>query len=110
MPESAEVKLTTDFLNKKLENQIINNWIFTSGQYEDEYPNGYNELYESLPLMVQEVGCKGKTIYFILSNDSKVFYIINSLRMTGKWQLFEDKYCRWYISLDNGEKIWFRNP
>ena len=30
--------------------------------------------------------------------------------MTGRWQDYEDKYCRWYIELSNGECIWFRNP
>jgi formamidopyrimidine-DNA glycosylase len=30
--------------------------------------------------------------------------------MTGRWQNEPDKYCRWYIELDDGERIWFRNP
>ena len=30
--------------------------------------------------------------------------------MTGRWQDYEDKYCRWYIELADGSNLWFRNP
>ena len=30
--------------------------------------------------------------------------------MTGRWQEYEDKYCRWYIELQDDEILWFRNP
>ena len=32
------------------------------------------------------------------------------MRMTGRWQDYEDRYCRWYIELDTDEILWFRNP
>ena len=47
MPESAEVKLTTEYLKSKLENKIITNWVFTSGQYEEKDPNGFLNLKNS---------------------------------------------------------------
>ena len=110
MPESAEVKLTTDYLNSKLENKVINDWVFLSGQYKDKNPEGFDDFENNLPLIVENVQCKGKFIYFTLFNEDGYFYIMHSLRMTGRWQDYEDKYCRWYIELSDGEYLWFRNP
>lgn len=111
MPESAEVKLTTDYLLSKLENKVINDWVFLSGQYEDKNPKGFDEFERNLPLIVENVQCKGKFIYFTLYNENGYFYIMHSLRMTGRWQDYEDKHCRWYIEIaDNDEVLWFRNP
>ena len=110
MPEGPEVKLTTEYLQKELSNKIISKWEFVSGQYENKYPEGYEEFEKSLPLIVEEVQCKGKLIYISCYNEHRHFYILHSLRMTGKWQNKFDEYCRWYIELDTEKKIWFRNP
>ena len=48
MPESAEVKLITEYLKLNLENKIISNWNFINGKYE-----------QNLPLIVENVECKG---------------------------------------------------
>lgn len=110
MPESAEVKLTTEFLNDMLEGRIVVDWKMTSGQYISKDPKGYEEFMSNLPLMVEQVYCKGKQIYFILFNEYRRWFVIHSLRMTGRWQFDRDQYCRWYIEIDNGRKLWFRNP
>lgn len=110
MPESAEVKLTTEYLKEVLENKIVTDWVFLSGKYKKKSPIGFNEFEENLPLIIESVECKGKFIYFTLFNENGYFYIFHSLRMTGSWQDYEDKYCRWYIEVDNKTKIWFRNP
>lgn len=110
MPESAEVKLTTEYLKYSLENNVISEWTFLSGQYKDKHPIGFEEFQQNLPLMVESVNCKGKFIYIILYNENGYFYILHSIRMTGRWQEYEDEYCRWKIDLDNGKNIWFGNP
>lgn len=110
MPESAEVKLTTDYLKSKLDNKIITAWTFTSGQYEDTTPSGFEEFEKNLPVIVEDVQCKGKFIYITMFNEHGYFYILHSLRMTGRWQDYEDEYCRWNIELDDNETLWFRNP
>lgn len=110
MPESAEVKITTEFLKKKLENKVISGWVFTSGQYMNEYPTGFDDFEKNLPLIVENVQCKGKFIYFTVFNEHGYFYILHSLRMTGRWQEHEDRHCRWFINLeDNDDTIWFRD-
>ena len=110
MPESAEVKLVTEYLRSKLSNRIIKDWIFTSGQYEDVLPDNFDDFFDKTPFLVENVECKGKLIYFTLFNEDGYFYILHSLRMTGRWQEYKDSTCRWYILLDKKEKIWFKNP
>ena len=111
IPEAAEVRLTIDFLNKSLMNNKITNWIFSDGRYADEYPDGYKEFDKALPLVVTEVNCKGKFIYFLLSdNNGKKYYILHSLMMTGRWQNDYDEYCKWFVEIENGKTLWFRDP
>ena len=106
MPESPEVKLTTEYLKSKLENSVIVDWVFT----RKKNPNGFDKFTYALPLIVENVECKGKFIYFTLFNETGYFYVLHSLRMTGEWQDNEDKYCNSYIELMDGENIWFRDP
>lgn len=110
MPESAEVKITTEQLDKSLDNKVIVDWVFPSGQYFNREPDGFEEFYDSLPLLVQEVGCKGKTIYIICHNEFKRFYILHSMRMTGSWKNKPVEYCSWYVEIEKGKKLYFRNP
>jgi formamidopyrimidine-DNA glycosylase len=111
MPESGEVRLTVDFLNNVFQGKIITNWIFTGGKYTDNYPEGYLEFDAALPLCVDEVNCKGKFIYFRLSDAfGKKYFILHSLMMTGRWQIDYDDYCKWYVDLQDGKTVWFRDP
>lgn len=110
IPESSEVKLTTEFLNDYLENTFITNWNFIGGKYAEESPEGFEEFFSELPMMVEGVFCKGKFIYFVLFNDTGYFYIMHSLRMTGRWQKMSDYYCTCYVDIDDKPPLWFRNP
>jgi len=109
MPESAEIRLTTDYLNCKLKNKMIIDWKMLNGQYNDHNPKGYDNFYNNLPLLIESVKCKGKFIYFTLINEHTKIYILHHMRLTGKWQDKKDPFCRWYIELENNEKIWFKN-
>jgi DNA-formamidopyrimidine glycosylase len=114
MPEAAEVKLTAEYLNSKMSGKFLTNIHMCSGQYQFKNCQGLEEFEAHLPVIVNEVGCKGKLIYITCFNETKVFYILHSLRMTGRWQETKDKYCRWWVDLEdsNGNKqtIYFRNP
>jgi len=109
MPEAAEVKLTTEFLNRAMSNRIITQWSFISGQYINDEPEGFDEFYDALPLLVEEVRCKGKFIYMSCFNETKRFYMLHSMRLTGSWRNNEDGYSRWVVGLDNGRKLWFHD-
>jgi DNA-formamidopyrimidine glycosylase len=109
MPESAEVKLTTDFLDKVMTNKIITKLEFISGQYLNSDPEGFDQFYEALPLMVEEISCKGKFIYMKCFNEFNRFYILHSMRLTGSWRNQQSSYSRWYVELENGKKVWFHD-
>lgn len=122
MPEVPEVKLTVDFLNRSCQGKYLIKWNFTDGKYTEDYPEGYINFYANLPLYVSSVKNKGKFIYFNLESENKQnlnFYVLHSLRMTGRWQIEYDEYCKWYIEIvddplnysENDIKtIWFRDP
>lgn len=109
MQESAEVRLTTDYLKSKLENRIIVDWSFLRDRYEKKNPIGFDEFTDNLPLIVENVQCKGKFIYFTLFNERGYFYILHSIQTNGRWQEYKDIHCIWNIELHNGESLWFRN-
>ena len=111
MPEAAECLLTTEYLKEKLENQIIVDWVFMKGQYENKSPPGFDEFEKGLPYIVEDVECKGKFIYLTLYNEDGYFFIFHSLSHDRRrWQEHQDKCCRWSVHLHNGEILWFRNP
>ena len=111
MPEGPECRLTVDYLTKVLQGKTIKDWVFSGGKYTDVYPDGFQEFDIALPLVVEDVGCKGKFIYFKLVNDiGEHFYIMHSLMMTGRWQKKYDDYCKWFVELDTGITLWFRDP
>jgi formamidopyrimidine-DNA glycosylase len=119
MPEAAEVKLTTEYLSSVMTGNILIDWQFLDGQYKDAEPPGFDEF--SLPVVVVDVECKGKTIYMTFADEDRYYYCIHSMRMTGSWRdsagdSNETAYPRWYIELagggSNGEnkKLWFHDP
>jgi formamidopyrimidine-DNA glycosylase len=110
MPEAVEVKLTTDFLSNNLVGKTITKWLFCSAKYADVNPSGYREFHSSLPMIVQEVNCKGKFIYISCkSEEGRVFYILHSMMLTGRWQLDYDLHCKWFVDIEDGvyNRIWF---
>ena len=111
MPEVSEVKIMVEYLNKKLKDKIITKWIFTNGKYIENTPVGFSEFDMYLPLKMNKIDCKGKFIYFELSkeveNKVKKFYILHSLRMTGNWQDYYDKHCKWFLEIENKNTLWF---
>lgn len=111
MPESAEVRLTVDFLCRYFKNKKITEWVFCGGNFTEIYPNGYEEFDANLPMTISNISCKGKFIYFILENSKgKLFYILHSLMMTGRWQKKYDEYCKWFVETDKKDTIWFSDP
>lgn len=107
MTEGPEIKLITDYLNEKLENRALVDIHFCSGQYEDSFPDGFENIEEFFPLLFEGVYCKGKLIYFTLFNENKRFYILQDILLNGYWDTEERIGKRWYFLLDNHEKLFF---
>lgn len=84
MPESVEVKITTESLHKNLAGKTLESIEFYPNSkfsiYNDRYQSLQNFQYQ-LPLKLDEVNCKGKTIYFKFGTR----YLVNGLGMTGVW-------------------------
>lgn len=85
MPEGPEVLIISEQLDFYFNNKILNSFTFLGGKYKDNPPENYNLFISSLPMKINKVFCKGKLIVFELGGDNKRWWILNSLRMTGKW-------------------------
>lgn len=107
MPESAETRLTADFLESNLKGNMITRWGFVSGRYCDEPPEGFEEFENALPMKVDEVSCKGKFIYASLRSGESSYHVLHSLMMTGRWQKDHDDFCKWFVETDTGTTLWF---
>ena len=111
MPEGPECRLTVDYLNQALQGKKIQDWVFCGGRYTDEPPEGFEEFNLSGLQLVKEVSCKGKFIYFTLEDaEGKPHFILHSLMMTGSWQKKYDDFSKWFVELEDGTTIWFRDP
>ena len=80
MPESGEVRLTTEYLDKQLRGKIVTDWVFCSGKHTDEFPPGYEEFISKLPLRMEYVSCKGKFIYFQFERDVAILHSMMMIR------------------------------
>lgn len=107
MTGSCESKLTANFLNDYLQNTCILDWTFIDGKYETKKPDGFNQFIQELPLLVEEIKCKGKFVYFSLFNENGHFYIMHSLKKTGRWQKKFDDDCKCIIEIDKKDPLWF---
>lgn len=103
MISGPETKLATDYLKSKLDNRVVMDSWFTNEIVE---PDGFLEFKSALPLMVEEVSCKGKIIYFVFYNEYRKFYILHSLPTLGAKT---DNSCKWNLKLDTDENLWFCN-
>ena len=93
MPEGPECLLIANNLNELLKSNILQTVIIHSGRYNRHNPpSGYDEFKQDLPVIVERVQCKGKFIWFTTKSTltGKVYYIFNTLGMSGKWILEKD--------------------
>ena len=69
MPEGPEVKRNVDYLNSVLQGTRILDVQINSGRYVKHGPFKGHDLLDNelFPLIVEEVCCKGKFIYFKFS-------------------------------------------
>lgn len=90
MPEGPEVKRTVDNLLKFIKkNNKLKEITINSGRYTKKKFKQQDKLLEDLPLEVTDIKCKGKFIYFCLSNGK---YIFNTLGMSGTWTTEQIKH------------------
>ena len=100
MPEGPEVRITVDQLNQLVSNTSLQAININSGRYSKKNPVGFPEFQSQLPLKINSVNCKGKFIWFEISNG---WYIFNTLGMSGGWKLKKEKHSHLTFLYDNKE-------
>tara|TARA_A100001011_G_scaffold307808_1_gene323220 strand:- start:1974 stop:2780 length:807 start_codon:yes stop_codon:yes gene_type:complete len=106
MPEGPEVKRNTDFLNRQLSGKIIESCIIMSGRYEKHGPFiGHDEMSKRM-LIVSEVCCKGKFIYFKFQDGSSLW---STLGMAASWQKKQTKHSRLHVKTGYGNEVFFND-
>ena len=107
MPEGPEVKRNTDFLNRQLSGKQIEEINILSGRYTKEKGpfKGYEKMLDKM-LIVSEVLCKGKFIYFKFQDGTSLW---STLGMSAAWQKKETKHSRVYIKTSYGNEVFFND-
>ncbi len=102
MPEGPEVKTITDYLDLNYANEKLVAINILSGRYKKKPLPGIQQI--NLPATINRVNCKGKFIYFVLSDDK---YIFNTLGMTGTWTSERKTHSRVVFSFESGRKLYY---
>jgi len=86
MPEVLEVKKYSDFIKKNIKNNTLINIKILNGRYKKHGPfNGYTKFKKNMPLKFINIHSKGKFIYMEFSNNNTIFYLLNTLGLSGGW-------------------------
>jgi formamidopyrimidine-DNA glycosylase len=89
MPEGPEVKMISEYLNKKLAGKYIQQFNIHGGRYQAHGPpKNFNKFIELLPLKVESVKSYGKFIWMEFTNSDLTIW--NTLGMSGWWQTKEE--------------------
>jgi len=84
MPEGPEVATVVDELNEIMAGSTI---ISIKTNLKSRYHNKETWNPPKTPFDITKISCKGKNIFFHLSNAGQYKYMYNHLLMTGKWLL-----------------------
>ncbi len=110
MPEGPEVKRIVVQLNSLLKEKEISKIEIISGRYKTHgNPDGFDETIALLPLRISEINCKGKFIWFTLTESNKEIYMWNTLGMTGSWSVKEDTHSRASFVFKDGTKAYYND-
>jgi formamidopyrimidine-DNA glycosylase len=103
MPESPEVKIMMDNLNRLYSGHVMNKLNICSGTYKLNAPDGYNIFKRALPLKIDKFNSKGKFIW--ISFKKSLWTIHISLGLTGhfRWN-GKTNHCHFHFHVSKGSK------
>ena len=105
MPEGPEVKIITEQLAANLVGKQLKNIQLLGGRFKP--PREDLRLFaKELPLDILKVNCRGKFIYFTLSQDWVWF---NHLGMTGTWTWDRGKHAGLGLELFGGQILYYED-
>lgn len=93
MPEAVEVRKFADIVSTNVLGHTITKITILKGRYTKKPFEGYNDLIKALPLKIESINTKGKFTYTKLVSqrkEKKVFYLFNTLGLSGGWTLKSD--------------------
>jgi len=108
MPEGPEVLGFVDSINNFLgEGSLLEKVEIVSGRYTKSPIVGIESIEQKYPLLIQEVRCKGKLIYFKLLSenntpDPQTIILMNTLGLSGGWTNREVKNTRVKLHTNKG--------
>ena len=105
MPEGPEVRKTVDWL-QRLKGKTLKEVGIISGRYskKKEIP-GWERF--DYPVLLKDVQCKGKFIYFTFSDDASDYYMFNTLGMSGMWTNTHSKHARVVFFFSDAEPLYY---
>lgn len=118
MPEGPEVKKIVDQMSKVLSGKTLYQVQILTGRYQKKAPDGLLDFSPHMPVVITDVKCKGKFIYFLTDTDWTIW---NTLGMSGSWLKTDSKdyegdhlRARFYfndgtISYDDPEVVYFKD-
>lgn len=96
MPEGPEVVSIVQYIKSNFLNKKIKSIKIISGRYSKSKPINYNLIKPKHMYTIKKIDSKGKFIWFELqeSKTLKTIYMINTLGLTGDWNLTKSKSSR----------------
>ncbi len=98
MPEGPEVKIVSDYINKKLHNSRIQSIECISIPYIVKYTSLVNEINKLIPQKFIPSFCRGKSTFIKLAPD---IYLAYHLGMTGYWSTIQNKHAHLKVVSDS---------
>lgn len=108
MPEGPEVLRFVDSINSFLgKDAVLQNIEIVSGRYTKSPIVGMDSVESRYPLLIKEVGCKGKLIHFTLVSENGIqnpqaAILMNTLGLSGGWTNQEVKNTRVRLHTNKG--------
>lgn len=109
MPESAEVKLISEYLSHKLLDKTVVD-IQISEFFSKKIPKGLEIFKLSLPLQCSKIETKGKFISANFVNHRTHICFLNNLGMSGNWTTDDKKHNHVTFILQDGSKVHYNDP
>ena len=105
MPEGPEVKKTVDWL-QNFKGKTLESVGIISGRYgkKKEIPGWERFVF---PVLLKDINCKGKFIYFTFSDEQEDYYMFNTLGMSGMWTNVRTTHARVCFLFKDAEPLYF---
>lgn len=104
MPEVCEVCLTSQYLNKIINDSITNIKVL-HGRYLKTPIKGFKDLV--YPLTVTNINTKGKFMWMTLKHNDNIIYLLNTFGLTGRWSFDKLEHVSVMFTLQKSKKLYF---